>query len=104
MNCMNIELSSFANVPAKEQESVIRWEANEKEFCFYTCDKSEIKKILKMMSKYPDELHVIQKDKYGIEVIFPRKWLSIRPPRKGRPMTEEQKELLKLGHELAAMK
>ena len=39
-----IELSSFIKIPMNEQESVLRWEAGEREFCFYTSDKNEIKK------------------------------------------------------------
>ena len=67
-----IELSSFIKIPMNEQESVLRWEAGEKEFCFYTSDKNEIKKILRMMDEHPDEIRVKHADKYGIEVVgFP---------------------------------
>ena len=94
-----IELSSFIKIPMNEQESVLRWEAGEREFCFYTSDKNEIKKILRMM----DDIRVKHADKYGIEVIIPRRWLHVRPPRKGRSLTDEQKELMRLGRELADM-
>lgn len=47
-----IELSSFIKIPMNEQESVLRWEAGEREFCFYTSDKNEIKKILRMMDEH----------------------------------------------------
>lgn len=77
-----IELSSFIRIPLNEQESVIRWEAGEKEFCFYTSDKNEIKKILRLMDEHPDDIRVKHADKYGIEVIIPRRWLHVRPPRK----------------------
>ena len=63
-----IELSSFIKIPMNEQESVLRWEAGEREFCFYTSDKNEIKKILRMMDEHPDDIRVKHADKYGIEV------------------------------------
>ena len=50
-------------------------------------------------SDIPQELA----DKYGIEVIIPQRWLHVRPPRKGRSLTDEQKELMRLGRELADM-
>ena len=50
-------------------------------------------------SDIPQELA----DKYGIEVIIPRRWLHVRQPRKGRSLTDEQKELMRLGCELADM-
>ena len=53
-----IELSSFIKIPMNEQESVLRWEAGEREFCFYTSDKNEIKKILRMMDEHPDDIRV----------------------------------------------
>lgn len=98
-----IELSSFIKIPMNEQESVLRWEAGEREFCFYTSDKNEIKKILRMMDEHPDDISVKHADKYGIEVIIPRRWLHVRQPRKGRSLTDEQKELMRLGRELADM-
>lgn len=57
-----IELSSFIKIPMNEQESVLRWEAGEREFCFYTSDKNEIKKILRMMDEHPDDIRVKHAD------------------------------------------
>lgn len=78
-------------IPLEEQETVIVSYPIEtgKDCEIYTTVPSEMKRLEKMVNKYPDVYKVLKDDKYGYTVSGPWKYSR---PKNPRTMTEEQRQ------------
>lgn len=87
-----IKMSEKVSVPADEKETV--WNKSQhhigKIIEVYTTDPSDMRKYIKLANKYPDSVHVLKDDKYGMTFSIPVKWLKVIPSRK---LSEEQRRL-----------
>ena len=78
------------STPLDEQETIINIRPNqvEERVNVYTSMYTTLTQLWKLQEQYPDELLVVNDDKYGTEFSVPRKWIKIKPPKK---YSEEQK-------------
>ena len=75
-----------------EQETVVIYNAEEKLAEIYTADPVVIRKLDKMVEKYPDEYKVIKQDSISKTYSCRKKLISFRPP---VIMSEERKQELR---------
>lgn len=78
------------STPLDEQETIINIRPNqvEERVNVYTSMYTTLTQLWKLQEQYPNELLVINDDKYGTEFSVPRKWIKIKPPKK---YSEEQR-------------
>ena len=78
------------STPLDEQETIINIRPNqvEERVNVYTSMYTTLVQLWKLYEENPDEMTVVNDDKYGTEFSIPRRWIKIKPPRK---VTEEQK-------------
>jgi hypothetical protein len=79
-----------------ERETAINWDDSTKSALFYTCNRSLMTKLNKLVESYPDTYKVkrIIYDEFevcGKEYILPKKLISIRTP-STRVMSEENRQ------------
>ena len=75
-----------------EQETIVNYTNGEKTASIYTADPVVIRKLDKLVEKYPETYKVIAQDKYSKTYECPKKMVSFRPP---RILTDEQKAELR---------
>lgn len=80
----------FKKTSIDEQETSISMGPLDKEAIVYSCEPRVVTLLLKYIETNPDEVHLIDKDDYGVSVAMPRKWIKYRPVVK-RVMSEEQR-------------
>lgn len=86
---------------AYEKETVINFNNAEQNASCYTLNTHKRQMLLNLAEEYPDDVKIISKRDDMVEVIFPKKWVKIRPPRK---LTEEQRvNAVERGRALAAL-
>lgn len=62
--------------------------------CFSSNDYRWVKKILKLVEKYPEQTKLVTNDEYGFVTIrCPKSWFNVKPPAK-RNFTEEQRRAM----------
>ena len=71
-----------------EQETIVNTDADTKMASVYTADPVYMRKLDKLVEKYPDTYKVVKEDELSKTYEFPKKLLSFRPP---RILTEEQR-------------
>ena len=84
-------MRSMRTTPTEEQETTINMEAVSKTAEIYTCEPNMVRKLEKPAEAHPDEVVLERPDEYGIIVRLPRKYISVRPPKKVN-MSEEQRQ------------
>ena len=75
----------------EEQETVILYDNANKTASVYTCDRSLIKKLTKLMAS-KDDITLERQDDESATFIVPRKWIKVQPPKQVN-FTEEQRAL-----------
>ena len=80
--------------PTEEQETTIIMEALSKTAEIYTCEPNTIRQMEKLAEAHPDEVVIERPDDYGIIVRLPRRYISVRAPKKMN-YTEEQKQAMR---------
>ena len=86
---------------AYEKETVINFNNAEQNASCYTLNTHKRQMLLNLAEEYPDDVKIISKRDDMVEVTFPKKWVTIRPPRK---LTEEQRvNAVERGRALAAL-
>lgn len=78
-------------ISLEEQETVINIDYVAKTAYVYTCHSPTVKKIYKLAEEYPDDVHIVRDDSYGILINVPMKWIAIKTPKK---VTNEQKQAM----------
>lgn len=78
----------------EEQETIIRWDKKNKEAVIYTHEPSLKRKLEAMAKVYPEEIKLEKADNGSVEYILPKNLVSIRSPRQGRKLSEEEKRQL----------
>lgn len=78
----------------EEQETIIRWDKKNKEAVIYTHEPSLKRKLEAMAKAYPEEIKLEKADNGSVEYILPKNLVSIRSPRQGRKLSEEEKRQL----------
>ena len=79
-----------------EKETSI-WYSEENDICnIYTYNKAWIKRLNKLSSEHPGQCYIKRiisecGDARSVEFVIPKKWVSIRPPRKLN-LTDEQRQ------------
>ena len=85
-----------------EQETIILWNRAEKEVEVFTYEPRLKTKLNKMVKEDKSvSCKVKNNGEGGATYILPKNYIQIRKPPKGKPMTDEQKELLRRGREKA---
>ena len=74
---------------ASERETVINWSKGEDRCSYYTCIKKEMRKMEKLMVKFPGEVVCLEKGKDSATYEYPSRWNVIRRP---RTLSEEEVE------------
>ena len=79
------------STPLEEQETVINIQPNqiEERVTVYTSMYTTLVKLWKLKEQHPDDVLVVNDDKYGTEFSVPRNWIKIKPPKQ---YTEEQRQ------------
>lgn len=77
-----------------EQETIINANAGEKIAEVYTADPVIIRKLDKLVEKYPDDYKLIKQDDISKTYIFPKKFMRFGVP-SSRVYTEEEKQRLR---------
>ena len=75
-----------------EQETIILWDRKYPEAHIYTFEPSLKRKLAAMAKAYPNEIKVEKADNGSVEYILPKNLVSIRSPRQGRKLSEEEKK------------
>ena len=77
-----------------EQETVINYNEEESTASIYTHNRALRRKLEKLSADRPEDcrLYRISRDGLAVEYCLPKSWVRINPPRKGTPLTEEQKQ------------
>ena len=80
-----------------EKETSI-WYSEENDICnFYTYNKALINRLNKLSAKYPEQCYIKRiisgEDARSAEFVVPKKWISIRPPRKLN-LTDEERQAI----------
>lgn len=75
----------------EEQETIILYDNANKTASVYTCDRSLIKKLTKLMVS-KDDITLERQDDESATFIVPRKWIKVQPPKQVN-FTEEQRAL-----------
>lgn len=75
----------------EEQETIILYDNANKTASVYTCDRSLIKKLTKLMAS-KDDITLECQDDESATFIVPRKWIKVQPPKQVN-FTEEQRAL-----------
>ena len=76
----------------EEQETIITWDRKNKEVNLYTHEPSLKRKLAAMAKAYPAEIKLKKADNGSVEYILPKNLVSIRSPRAGRKLSEEEKK------------
>lgn len=77
----------------EEIETNINFSNATKEATIYTCNSSMIRRLDKLLEKFPNDVKLIAEDKFSKTYTVPKKWvMKIRPPKQ---ISEEQKERLR---------
>ena len=77
-----------------EQETIINYNNGDKLVSLYTADTVVMKKLDKLVEKYPDTYKMIKQDSVSKTYEFSKKLISFRPPNT-RVYTEEEKQILR---------
>ena len=82
-------MTEKVTIPLDEQEFLVNFGPLMGKDCeVYTTIPSEMKRLEKLVEKYPDTCTVVKDDKYSYTVRMPFKLVK---PRKPRAMTDEQR-------------
>ena len=81
-------------IKKEEMETIINIEYPEGVASVYSSYPAERRRLAKMAKEHPGHVNVTLDDGIGIRVEVPIKWVVVRPPRKGRTLTEEQRKAL----------
>lgn len=84
-------MSSKSGLTMLEQETIVNYNLGEKLAEVYTADPNVIRKLDKLVAKYPDAYKVIREDDVSKTYQFSKKLVSFRNPPK--VYTEEEKEI-----------
>ena len=76
-------------VPSDEQETTINLSRNEPTLTVYSSDSVWIARLDRLAAKNPAEVTVTQKDEFGKFYTMPKKYLSLKAPRK---MSDEERQ------------
>ena len=76
-----------------EQETIINFNAEEATANIYTATPVMIRKMDKLLEKYPNEVKLIRKDEVSKTFVIPFKWVTVRPRTKKNLTAEYRKEL-----------
>ena len=82
------------SLTALEQETIVNSNLKEKMASVYSADPNVIRKLDKLVAKYPDTYKIVKEDEVSKTYEFPKKLMSFRPPQT-RVYTEEEKEALR---------
>lgn len=79
------------SIPLDEQETTIGFypSAMDKMASWYSSDPVIIRRMWKLYEEHPDEVELVNDDKYGCEFRVPREWIKVRPKRE---VSEEQRQ------------
>lgn len=82
-----------------ERETYIRFSMADNICELDTLESKWIRHMDKLCAKYPEEFKCVGRDtRYGSAVYeFSKKFVTVRPPRKTKPLTEERKLKLRQG-------
>lgn len=88
----NVSLSDY-KLTKEEIETNINFCSADKDATIYTCSPVMIRRMDKLLEKFPQDVKLIAEDKYSKTYTVPKGWvMKIRPPRQ---LSEEQKEKLR---------
>lgn len=88
--------------PACERETIINFNDGEKTASYYTLNDSKKRMLMKLKDERPNEVVIKEMPGGGLEAVFPKDWVKVRPP---RIMTDEQREkAVERGKKLAEMR
>lgn len=81
---------SISGLSRWEQETVVNYNNEEKTATVYTADPVVMRKLDKLVEKYPEDYFLIKEEKYSKTYKFSKKLVQYRNP---VHLTEEQKQL-----------
>jgi hypothetical protein len=92
------DLQPVVGIASEERETITRSDDSGK-MTIYTCENPMITKLRKLCESNPENYAVKRVDKLngqltGYVVTAPRELLTLRAPREGRELTEEQRAVL----------
>ena len=73
-----------------EQETIISMNNAEKTANIYTMQRHIINKLLKIAKERPDEVKIISQTEDALEVVVPKRYIRITPP---RLVSDEEREI-----------
>ena len=76
----------------EEQETIILWDRKYPEANVYTFDPPLKRKLATMAKAYPEQIRLEKADNGSVEYTLPKNLVSIRSPRQGRKLSEEEKK------------
>lgn len=82
------------NISRYEQETIINYNEGEQICNVYTHNSSLMRKLKELHQERPEDVKVICAHEKNATFEIPKAWIRIYPPRKSKPMTEEQKQKL----------
>ena len=78
-----------------EKETYVRFSAVDDKCILDTLESKWVRHMDKLCNTYPDEVKCIRRDSYGaVAYEFPKKFVSVRAPKKCKPLSEERKRQL----------
>lgn len=76
-------------------ETVVEYTKGDSHITVSSTDSVWVKRILKVCNENPEETRIVAQNPDGsVCVKMPKNYLKLSPPRKGRPLTEEQKAVI----------
>lgn len=81
-----------------EQETVINYNAGEKNATIYTRDKAVIRKIDTLVIEFPEVYKCINETSIDKTYLVPKQYISYRKPRK---ISEQRREQMKMINEIS---
>lgn len=85
-----------------EKETIINFNDGEKSASYFTLNDAKKRMLLKLKEERPNEVTIKEMPGGGLEAVFPKDWVKVRPP---RIMTDEQREkAVERGKKLAEMR
>ena len=82
----------MCRLPKIEQETVINFNAGEKEAVVYTRDKAVIRKLDSLVTEFPDAYRCIKATDIDKTYSMPKKYVSYRKPRR---ITQERRDQIR---------
>ncbi len=81
------------NLEIDEKETYIIWNDAIKTAKLYSCNVALVHRMDKLAVEYPGECACVAEDACSKSYTIPKKWVSIRPPKKMNYTDEQKKEM-----------